>query len=87
MNDVSWAALAWAVLCMALAVLAAVRRDRAHRRRIKGYEAARKRLRYSATELADLSRDDIDPGWEAVKAMLPDCAGEYPKTPQQGENQ
>lgn len=33
---------------------------------------------YKLSELCDLSRDDIDPWWPEVKAMLPDCAGDLP---------
>jgi hypothetical protein len=84
-NTLAWFALgAAAAFAILLAPLAA-QLQRGHIRRNEGYEAARKRPRYSAAELADLSRDGIDPGWDAVKAMLPDCAGEYPKTRQQGE--
>ena len=55
---------------------------------------------YRLSELMDLSRDDIDPHWQAIKDTLPGCAGDMepppewdpcvvrdPKTPQQGEGQ
>jgi hypothetical protein len=58
------------------------------------------RHRYSASELADLSRDDIDPHWQAIKDALPGCARDTepppewdpcvvrePRNPQQGDGQ
>jgi hypothetical protein len=65
-----WAAGLIAVVLGAIWVIWSAGRARVNGKRIAGHRA-----------LSDLSRDDVDPGWQAVKAMLPDCARELPETP------